>query len=196
MDQSTYCVGLRVQILALERKNAQDQPYITTQGVFSLITFESVLAELKRANFEPYQLKEIASKIVSIARIFFAILVLIEKVKLAERIIGRAKLRDRHLPLGSWELGELDPGNIVTANNFWCTQWQFLPPSFSPSTISMNFSSEIVLPFLKDEEMPNSEGAFGTMYKIEIDGEQQEFGDGFSKQVSWNFSNTLCIAQK
>lgn len=171
--------ALRGKIQELRRQNAYNQLYIPEQQLFLIITHEVVHAEFKRIQISPYLLEELTRTIMVGARKVFAILVLIEEVRLVRDLINRDKFQDYCLPLQPQDLKDWDAAVTI---NFYDTQWQFLSPCFTQSMISRSINPKCVMPFLKDKNI--GKGGFGTIYEVCLDPKHQDLRDGFSKRVS------------
>jgi serine/threonine protein kinase len=183
--------NLRIKIEQLQRQNANHQSYIPDLLLCRLITYDIVCSELKKVQVNPIYIKELAERVIDGAVKVFSILVLVNDVMLLRTFIEEHKIMDYNLPL---ELDILQKFGVATTVVFYKTQWMFLAPHFTRSLLSVPIGSEIVLPFLKNEEI--GVGGFGTVFEITLDGDHQVFPEGFSERVSGNYFKSYYFAKR
>lgn len=170
---------LKAQIESLYRYGQKEKPYVPFLSLCDLLDHDRVVSELKVTSCEPERLQEIARAIIPAAVRVFAILVLIDRVSLVKELITRDKLQDSLLPMKHVDLERW--GNMFAAE-FRDKQCIFLGAVFSRNTICRHIDDEIPLPILKNECI--GKGAFGTVYEIELDPQNQIMSHDFSQRVS------------
>lgn len=174
--------GLKFKIENLRRYNLQKKPYIPLQSLFQLISQEAIQKELRKANINAGFWWEITEEVLKRGWRIFAVLVLVEQVRLVKPFREMAFLQDDRLPLEPWNLKDLKDYDSTWALHFYNKQWEVLAPYFSRGTISRSIDSKIALPFVEDKRIGG--GGFGEVYEVSIDQKHQHLRDVFSQQVS------------
>ena len=172
-----------MEIERLRRENIDGRTYIPYGRLTNIVTFESVVAELKVTKIQSFQprLHEIANHVLSTAIRVFALLVLSDAVKHVQALMERHFLDDNRLPFDR-EVSELMDLTPEKTGLFYGLQQQLLAPQFNRSTVLSRLKPERILPFREEAKL--SEGAFGFLYKVALDKDNQNPQDPFPTQVT------------
>ncbi|KAJ0118009.1 hypothetical protein J7T55_014460 [Diaporthe amygdali] len=196
----------QLAISNLTRKSSENKDFITAASLENLMTrawIERALdyylhpSKHKPLHTHSYHIPDLAALASVRGQRAFAILIHTENVDLLNaKDHAQDLLDDGKLP---WKkekcvkiLEDADPSNErwepkpelleSAAKEMYSSQWIFLPPKFSPTTLHQNFEDDRILPFVGKPELLG-EGAYGKVYTLQIDPECQTFLDHYPKLV-------------
>lgn len=165
---------------AADRPKANDQWFIPQLSLYQTLTNHAVRQALQGAGIESYRLDEITQTVLNCGIKIFAILVLINQVAQTLRFIEESEFHDQRLP---FDLNSLYKRfSLASATiEFSERQWEVIAPTFHRGTINKIFNEKSILPFAKDFWI--GQGAFGTVYQIELHSGHQQIEDHFPHKV-------------
>lgn len=124
--------------------------------------------------------KEITTRIIRSGRRIFAVLVLIDQAADVLRFIEADELQDVKLPFKIEVLR--NEVSIPNADDFDEKQWEFAAPTFVRGTLNRCFREKTILPFAAKSD--EGRGAFGKVYKIQLQQDHQGSDSRFPQEVS------------
>lgn len=139
----------------------------------SCLDKESVCAALREAGLEFQEIARTAEVIVHGGQKTFAILLTIHEESAISDFIAWDQMQcyslDYRLPVQKASIAFLLPD---TAERFYEEQWTFVAPVFSRNFHHRNLDRLTIMPFIRSESL--GEGAFGTVYEVELHPQHHE----------------------
>lgn len=171
--------NLKKCLRKLRTKTAHQRRFIPALRLYEVLSETAVHQALVAAKIKPHTVDEAVIHILKHGIRIFGVLVLTEQVAATLNFIEKGELQDQRLPFDTRTLSTLLPETAI--DDFEESQWEVIALSFSRSTINRSLRAELVLPFVKDEEIGG--GAFSTVYEIIIHPDHQDLEDGFRRKV-------------
>lgn len=163
----------------LRCKNAQRRWFIPERRLHESLTKDVIQAAMQAASVELYKVPELAEHILQRGVKIFAVLVLIGSTSTITKFAEKHEYHDSRLPFVVEFLQTvLSP---AAARRFEERQWEVMAPQFNRGTIHRLLDDDIVLPFMKEEDL--GEGSFGAVFKIELNHDHQNFENIFQGKV-------------
>ena len=174
---------LRDRIQQAFIQNARGQEFMPRGQVNAIITRPAVRDVLLERNVEKQNIPELVDRILQGARRIFAILVCIRIPEYLLNFVHRDQLQPTNLDhLLPFELATLQtwlPDSAAPrrpSREFHLEQWRFAVPVFDGTVFRRVLDTKITLPYLVDEPMDErQEGAYGRMYKVQIERSHRQF---------------------
>lgn len=170
---------LRNQLLDLRCENAHRRWFIPQGPLRQLMTEDFICDTLQVSGTKAHRLDETTKIIFKTRAKIFSVLILIHQPSLIVNFIEKDELQDRRLP---FELQVLEKEIMnACAREFYEKQWEFTAPEFFRGTLTRVLNENIVLPFIKDEEI--GYGSFGIVHEITLHPDNQILEDKFRQRV-------------
>jgi hypothetical protein len=163
-------ISLRERLESLQVVAASNRCYIPDGSLESVLTrsvIEEIIANNEPRFLNPLQIQKYVQIVLDDAFKIAAILILLGKEHLLVRNFIHKQLFDRRLPLSDAELDSTDETRSF-AKQFSVRQYIMLAPHFQVGAIYRALDGKYILPFVKDDQVPGAEGAFGNVFKVEI----------------------------
>lgn len=128
------------------------------------MTEDFIRDTLQVSGTKAHRLDETAKIIFKTRVKIFSVLILIHQPSLIANFIEKDELQDRRLP---FELQVLEKEIMnVCGHELYEKQWEFTVPEFFRGTLTRFLNENVVLPFIKDEEI--GKGSFGIVHEITL----------------------------
>jgi len=163
MDQTIN--DLKSRLKDLRRENADHRWFIPQLELCEALSENAIWKALQDAGTKSYQLDEMVEHILTNGMKIFAVLVLTDQAAHTSKFIQEGELFDQRLPFSVDILGK--QLSLPSARDFYERQWELAVPTFYRGTIHKSLDNRSILPFTRDKRIGN--GAFGTVYEIELD---------------------------
>jgi len=177
MDQNIN--NLKSRLKDLRRENADHRWFIPQLALCEALSEDAIWKALHDTRTKSYQLDEMVKHILTNGMKIFAVLVLTDQAALTSKFIEQGEFLDQRLPFSLDILGK--QLSLPSAKDFYERQWELTAPTFYRGTIHKSLDNRSILPFVRDERIGN--GAFGTVYKIELDHDHQQLQGQFQHKV-------------
>lgn len=177
MDRES--VDLRRSLRKLRCRNAWGLYFIPEKRLRETITSKTVQESMLTAGIPPHKVEELAKNVLQQGVKIFCILVLIDQVPAIMKFVELYEFEDRRLPLDKRVLKDVLAPDAI--EDFEERQRELLAPTFSRGTIHKFLDKDVVLPFVKDEEI--GKGAFGVVSEIALMPDHQDLEDVFQRRV-------------
>jgi hypothetical protein len=177
MDQNIN--DLKSRLKDLRRENADHRWFIPQLSLYEALSEDAIQKALQDSGTKLYQLDEIVKHIITDGMKIFAILVLTDQVARTSKLIEEGEFHDQRLPFNLDILGK--QLSLPSAKDFYERQWELTAPTFHRGTIHKSLDNRSILPFARDKRIGN--GAFGTVYEIELDHDHQQLEGQFQYKV-------------
>lgn len=170
---------LRNKLQDLRCENAHRRWFVPQRPLRQLMTEDFIRATLQVSGTKAHRLDE-TTKIIFKTRVkIFSVLILIHQPSLIANFIEKDELQDRRLP---FELQVLEKEiKNACGREFYQKQWEFTAPEFFHGTLTRVLNENVVLPFIKDEEI--GYGSFGVVHEITLHPDNQLLEDKLRQRV-------------
>ena len=177
MVQSLKALKLRIKDIRCE--NSDHRWFVPLLPLREILSQDVILKAVRDAGTKAYHLDEVVDRILSNGLKIFAILVLTDQAALAFKFIQEGELLDERLPF-SLEILKMRL-SLPHVKDFYEKQWELSVPTFDRGTIHKSLDDRVILPFIRDKRIGN--GAFGTVYEIELNHNHQQLQGQFQHKV-------------
>jgi hypothetical protein len=190
-------LSIRERLESLLEPAASHRRYIpddheSLKRVITRADIQKIIENNEPRSLNPLVIQKYVQIVLDEAFKITVILVLLSKEHLLVRHFIHKELLDRRLPLAEVELQDIDETGSF-AKLFSIHQYDVLAPHFRKGALHRALDERYVLPFRKDDPIPGAEGAFGTVFKVEIHTAHQSI-DASGKEVPLHIRplKTIC----
>jgi len=173
--------SLEEQINRLRCKNSQSRFYVPQRALCSLMMRDVVQDTLWDCGLATYHLNETVETILKGECKIFAILVVLGKVPLISKFIEHDQFQNSQLN-HKLPFSEAALESIIGKTKFFKIQWEYAVPIFSKRSLHRSLHSDIILPFIKDEDV--SKGGFGIVSEVALHASHQKLPLPCSEEVN------------